>query len=189
MRIHTGGIAVCFCFFVVFQLSRVEYAVLLLTFALVMMAELVNTAIERLCDKTARSTTRSLSMQRIWRRVRFLVCAVFAVGWQSACLEIQRCTRLFGAGFEPPVGFVLFLVFSLLSVVYIIAGPPRIGLLTGKKKRGGNGGDPGGRGSCMELGKQKGYEMQNSMIVDHQNDRSAFIAIVGRPNVGKSLPY
>ena len=28
--------------------------------------------------------------------------------------------------------------------------------------------------------------MQNSMIVDLQNKRSAFIAIVGRPNVGKS---
>ena len=97
MRIHTVALLYVSAFSLFFQLSRVEYAVLFLTFALVMMAEMVNTAIERLCDKTAKEYHPL--MQRIWRPARYW-CALFLPwGWQSVCLEMQRCTRLFGAGF------------------------------------------------------------------------------------------
>lgn len=137
MRIHTVALLYVSAFSLFFQLSRVEYAVLLLTFALVMMAELVNTAIERLCDKTAKEYHPLIKHAKDMAAGAVLVCAVFAVG-VAVCLfgdttvyPIIWCWFL-----SRPWVFVLFLVFSLLSVVYIIAGPPRIwAFLTGKKKR------------------------------------------------------
>ena len=66
-----------------------------------------------------------------------LVCAVFAVG-VAVCLfgDATVYPVIWSWFLSRPWAFVLFLVFSLLSVVYIIAGPPRIrDFLKGKKKR------------------------------------------------------
>lgn len=85
MRIHTVALLYVSAFSLFFQLSRVEYAVLFLTFALVMMAEMVNTAIERLCDKTAKEYHPLIKHAKDMAAGAVLVCAVFAVG-VAVCL-------------------------------------------------------------------------------------------------------
>ena len=135
MRIHTVALLYVSAFSLFFQLSRVEYAVLFLTFALVMMAEMVNTAIERLCDKTAKEYHPLIKHDMAAGAV--LVCAVFAVG-VAVCLfgDAAVYPVIWSWFLSRPWAFVLFLVFSLLSVVYIVAGPLRIrDFLKGKKKR------------------------------------------------------
>ena len=137
MRIHTVALLYVSAFSLFFQLSRVEYAFLFLTFALVMMAEMVNTAIERLCDKTAKEYHPLIKHAKDMAAGAVLVCAVFAVG-VAVCLfgDAAVYPVIWSWFLSRPWAFVLFLVFSLLSVVYIVAGPLRIrDFLKGKKKR------------------------------------------------------
>ena len=63
-----------------YQLSRAEWAVLLLTFALVLSLEAVNTSIERLCDKVCPERDALIACCKDIAAAAVLVSAVFSVG-------------------------------------------------------------------------------------------------------------
>lgn len=62
-----------------YELSRAEWAVLLLTFAAVISAELFNTAVERLCDKVCLKKDELIKLCKDCAAGAVLVCAIFAV--------------------------------------------------------------------------------------------------------------
>lgn len=103
MRIHTVIALYVFAFSFFFDLSRSEYAVLFLTFALVLMAELFNTVAEELSDLNA------ASFNPVVRIVK----------------DMASGGVLVGAGFSVAVGICLFwrpAVFP--SILGFFAGRP-----------------------------------------------------------------
>ena len=62
-----------------YELSRAEWAVLLLTFAAVIAAELFNTAAERLCDRVSPERDELIKHCKDCAAGAVLVCAIFAV--------------------------------------------------------------------------------------------------------------
>lgn len=61
-----------------YELSRAEWAVLLLTFAAVISAELFNTAAERLCDKVSPEKDEHIRLCKDCAAGAVLICAIFA---------------------------------------------------------------------------------------------------------------
>lgn len=79
-RVHVC--AVCFVSWFAlrfYELSRGEWAALLLTFAAVISAELVNTSIERLCDKVSPEKDEHIKHSKDCAAGAVLVSAIFAV--------------------------------------------------------------------------------------------------------------
>lgn len=62
-----------------YELSRAEWAVLLLTFAAVISAELFNTSIERLCDKVSPEKDEHIKHSKDTAAGAVLIAAIFAV--------------------------------------------------------------------------------------------------------------
>lgn len=79
-RVHLC--AVCFVSWFAlkfYELSRAEWAVLLLTFAAVLSAEAVNTAIEHLCDRVSKEHSELIRRSKDCAAGAVLIFAVFAV--------------------------------------------------------------------------------------------------------------
>lgn len=80
-RVHVC--AVCFVSWFAlrfYELSRGEWAALLLTFAAVISAELFNTSVERLCDKVSPEKDEHIKHSKDCAAGAVLVSAIFAVG-------------------------------------------------------------------------------------------------------------
>ena len=80
MRTHTVAAIYVAGFSVFFGLGATEYAVLFLTFGLVLCAEVVNTSIERLCDRDTEGFSQWARVVKDTAAGAVLVCALFAVG-------------------------------------------------------------------------------------------------------------
>ena len=79
-RVHLC--AVCFVSWFAlkfYELSRAEWAVLLLTFAAVLSAEAVNTPIERLCDRVSKEHSELIRRSKDCAAGAVLIFAIFAV--------------------------------------------------------------------------------------------------------------
>lgn len=61
-----------------YELSRAEWAALLLTFAAVLSAEAVNTSVERLCDRVSREHSELIRRSKDCAAGAVLILAVFA---------------------------------------------------------------------------------------------------------------
>lgn len=124
MRIHTVAALYVFVFSLFFELSRERYALLFITFALVMMAEVFNTVAEEISDLMAPSFHPVVRIVKDMAAGGVLICAGFSVGvgiclfWQPAVfLQIWRFFA------DNPVMLVLLVLATALALVYIIAGP------------------------------------------------------------------
>lgn len=124
MRIHTMATLYVFAFSFFFDLSRVDYAVLCLTCALVMMAEMFNTVAEELSDMAAASYHPVVRIVKDLAAGGVLVCAGFSVAvgiclfWRPAVL--WRILRFF---LDSPPHLLLLAAVTALGVVYVAAGP------------------------------------------------------------------
>lgn len=124
MRIHTVIAAYVFAFSFFFPMSRVRYAVLFLTFAVVFMAELSNTVAEELCDTAAASFNPVVRIVKDMASGAVLVGTVFAV-CVGACLfwrpDVFRSIGLFFA--QRPAYIALLAAITATCTVYIGMGP------------------------------------------------------------------
>ena len=80
LRVHLC--AVCFVSWFAlkfYELSRAEWAALLLTFAAVLSAEAVNTSIERLCDRVSNERSELIRRSKDCAAGAVLILAIFAV--------------------------------------------------------------------------------------------------------------
>lgn len=137
MRIHTAMALYVFVFSFFFHLTRVEYAVLFLTFAQVMAAELFNTVAEELSDFNAASFNPVVRIIKDMGSGAVLVNAVFAVAvgiclfWKPGVLA--RIPEYF---FTHP--FLLLLLAAVTAAVacYIALGPLGIRDFLKRRKNG-----------------------------------------------------
>ncbi len=124
MRIHTAAALYVFAFSLFFEISRVEYAILFLTFALVMAAELFNTVAEELSDMIAASYHPVVRIVKDLAAGGVLIGALFAVAvgvclfWRPEVFE--GILRFFT---QAPWRAVLLAISLVATGVYIQLGP------------------------------------------------------------------
>lgn len=124
MRIHTVAALYVFVFSFFFEMSRVSYAVLFLTFSMVIMSEMFNTVAEELSDMTAASFNAVVRAIKDMAAGGVLICAFFSViigvciFWQPAAfIKIARYFIL------NPLMLSLLVVLTAACVIYIALGP------------------------------------------------------------------
>ncbi len=105
-----------------YELSSGEWAVLLLTFAAVMSAEMFNTALERLADKASPEKNELTKHSKDCAAGAVLVSAVFAVGVGIALFwDTERFAAIwahFSEGWQRPV-LLLVAVAAAVCVVFL----------------------------------------------------------------------
>ena len=103
-----------------YELSRAEWAVLLLTFAAVISAELFNTAVERLCDKVCLKKDELIKLCKDCAAGAVLVCAIFAVIIGIVLFwDVERLALIGEYFLAEPVRFVLLGAAIAAAAVYV----------------------------------------------------------------------
>jgi diacylglycerol kinase (ATP) len=93
-----------------YELSKGEWAAVWLTFALVMSAELVNTALERLCDRVTAEKDELIKQCKDIAAGAVLICAAFAVGGGIALFgDFERISAIWAYFTEQPFRIVLLI--------------------------------------------------------------------------------
>ena len=121
----------CAAAFVVFfaarfyELSRAEWAALLLTFAAVMSAEMVNTALERLADKVSPERDERVRRCKDCAAGAVLITAVFSVGVGAALFwDTERFSQIWGY-FSAELHRPALLVMALAAAVCAVFLPEK----------------------------------------------------------------
>ena len=124
MRIHTVAALYVFAFSFFFHLSSAEYGVLLLTFAIVMMGELFNTAAEDLSDITVTGFSPVIRGVKDMASGAVLVGAFFAVG-VAVCLfrSPESFVAIRDYFVQRPAMLAALAATGVLSTVYVVLGP------------------------------------------------------------------
>lgn len=128
MRIHTVAVLYVSAFSFFFHFSDAEYAVLLLTFAAVLMGELFNTAAEKLCNALKPGYSPAVRAVKDLSAGAVLVGALAAAG-VGICLFCRRPEgfALAAAFFrERPLLLLPLAAVTAVCIVFIAAGPAGI---------------------------------------------------------------
>ncbi len=137
MRIHLAFTVYMYCFllfFDFFTLDRRDLALLFTINALVMMAELINTAIENTIDLVEIKVNRLAQIAKDSAAAGVLVGAVFAVLVGGALLwQPEAFKKMARYYIDRPLMFALFILSLIISLIYIFVGPLKIrAMITGK---------------------------------------------------------
>lgn len=127
MRFHTVAALYVLVFARFFDFSRDEYVILFLTIGSVIAAEMINTAIEELCDKVSEEYDLKIKYAKDCAAGAVLVLAIFAAvigiilfwnidGWHS----------MYNFYVTHPINLCAVIVTAILSVLYIVIGPDGI---------------------------------------------------------------
>ncbi len=136
MRIHTVATLYVLLFSPFFELSRGQYALLLLTMAGVMSAEAVNTALERLTDLSSPDYHPLARAAKDVAAGAVLIVAIFAV-LVGVCLLWQPAAfvRMFDFFTQKPWTLVLLALTLPVVLLYIVKGPKGIWGMIKKQAR------------------------------------------------------
>ncbi len=141
MRIHLVCIAYMYSFLLVydfFKVSPTQFALIFLANAMVMAAELINTAVERTVDLASDKKTENGKLAKDAAAGAVLVCAIFAVLVGIAVLfQPQAFAALYNYYVEKPFMFLIFLISIALSTVFIFKGFGKSTADGNKTKRNG----------------------------------------------------
>ena len=115
-----------------FSISRTELAIILLTNALVLSSELINTAIERAVDTATDSMKESAKFSKDCAAGAVLLSAVFAVAVGFAIFwQPQAFSALYRHYSEKPYMLLVFGISVILFIFFIFS----YDILNGKKKK------------------------------------------------------
>lgn len=127
MRIHT---TVSFCVFILslfFNLSIEKYLILFLTMALVMVTEVINSAIESLIDIYSKNYNSTAKVAKDVAAGAVLIASGFAViiGIVLFC-DINAYIRIWKFLCSCPLSFLFLAAFAVFAYFYIFWGPAEI---------------------------------------------------------------
>jgi len=129
LRIHLMCMLYMYLFlglFDFFQLSRVEYALLFLANALVLMGELINTAIESTINLMVKKYNRFAKAAKDTAAAAVLVAALFAIAVGIALLwQPEAFRQLFLYFKEHSFALIAFVVSLILGVLYVLHEPEK----------------------------------------------------------------
>lgn len=126
MRIHLTCVAYMYSFLLIydfFKVNATQFAVIFLANAMVMAAELVNTAIERTVDLASETFSENGKIAKDTAAGAVLICAIFAVLAGVAILfQPEAFKALFNYYVEKPYMFAIFILSIVFSTVFIFRG-------------------------------------------------------------------
>ncbi len=126
MRIHFVCMAYMYTFLAVydfFDVSRTQFALLFLANALVVAAELINTAVERTVDLVTDTYRENAKIAKDTAAGAVLCCAVFAVATGIAVLGQRAAfTAMFHYYREKPWMLLIFVLSIAAATVFIFKG-------------------------------------------------------------------
>lgn len=126
MRIHFVCMAYMYAFLLVydfFEVTRTQFALLFLASALVVAAELINTAVERTVDLASERRTENGKLAKDAAAGAVLCCAIFAVATGVAVLGQKAAfLKLFTYYRENPGMLFVFVLSVILSTLFIFKG-------------------------------------------------------------------
>lgn len=127
MRFHTVAILYVLLLAPYFSLSRAEWAILFLTFAVVTAAECFNTVAERLSDFSASNFNTVVRVVKDMAAGAVLLCALFSIA-VAVCLfwKPEGFWNLWQTFFKNPTFPVLLILLAFPSYFYVSWGPLEI---------------------------------------------------------------
>ena len=136
MRIHTVMAAYVLFFAPFIGVNRGEYAVLMVTIAVMITSEAFNTSIEKLCDYTCKNQNRFIGMVKDIAAGAVFISAFFAVCVGIIILYRPKALWILGTAFlNNPVYLLILAVVTVASIDYIIKVPMGIkAMLIGRRK-------------------------------------------------------
>ena len=124
IRIHIVVTAYVLVFAAFFELPALHWALLLLTIAAVLAAELLDTAVERVCDYCAKQRHPLIKAAKDMAAGAVLVLSVIAVA-VGVCLfwQPQKLWEMVTFLCSDPALFTIFILTVVLSLLFVIIGP------------------------------------------------------------------
>lgn len=136
MRVHTAVALYALLFSPFFALTASQYAVLFVTFAMVIAAEMFNTASERLADLSSSHYSHLVRIAKDVAAGGVLVCALFAIA-VGVCLFWQPAAfvRMWNYFTDKPYMTVLLALSLAAALIYVVLGPVGICNAFRRKKK------------------------------------------------------
>lgn len=127
MRIHTVATLYVLLFSRFFNFSPRDYAILALTICVVLMSEMFNTAIERMCDMSSNGYSLIIKIVKDIAAGAVLVSALTAL-FVAICLfnDINSYIDIYRYFSQNILSFVLLLVSIAISCIYIGFGSSKL---------------------------------------------------------------
>lgn len=145
MRIHAVALVYVMFFSVFFNLSAEKYAILLLTGALVIVSEIINSAIESVVDICKNEYSIVAKIAKDMAAGAVLISAIFSVIIAILLFnDMSGYLNIFKFFFKYPFMLLFFCMFSVLNFMYITVGPTEIKnrikkiIVSIKRLKGGN---------------------------------------------------
>ena len=127
MRFHTVAALYVLVFARFFDFSRGEFLILLLTIGAVIAAEVINTAIEELCDKICSEYDRHIKNSKDAAAGAVLVLAIFAAVIGIILFwNIDGWLRAYNFYITHPVNSCALLLSGAAAILYITARPKKL---------------------------------------------------------------
>ena len=145
MRIHAVALVYVMFFSVFFNLNIEKYAILLLTGALVIVSEIINSAIESVVDICKNEYSIIAKIAKDMAAGAVLISAIFSVIIAILLFnDMSGYLNIFKFFFKYPIMLLFFGMFSIFSFIYITMGSTEIKnrikkfITTLKHLKGGN---------------------------------------------------
>lgn len=145
MRIHAVALVYVIFFSVFFNLSAEKYAILLLTGALVIVSEIINSSIESVVDICKNEYSIVAKIAKDMAAGAVLISAIFSVIIAILLFnDMSGYLNIFKFFFKYPFMLLFFCMFSVLNFMYITVGPTEIKnrikkiIVSIKRLKGGN---------------------------------------------------
>ena len=136
MRFHLVAAVYVIVFSFFFDLSVTEFAVVALISGAVISAELINTALERLCDRVTTEFDTNIKYIKDVCAAAVLVLAAAAIAVAFLIFfDIKKITAIALNIINNPLLLILFILSLIISVVFIWLGPIGIKQLITKDKK------------------------------------------------------
>lgn len=141
MRIHTVAAVYILVFARFFELSKTDYAILIVTIAMVLAAETFNTSLERVANRFGMEYNRLIEAAKDTAAGAVLILALGAIG-VALCLFTQPngYINIYNHLISNPWALAILVISFIIALIYIIAGPVGISrfvrnIFVGKKTR------------------------------------------------------
>ena len=119
-RIHTVATFYILLFSLFYDLTKIEYALLLITIILVMFAEMVNTAVEYAIDLESQSYNMlAKNAKDVAAGAVFLASLGAVIMGIILFFDIEKFKEIFNFFLDKPLIFILFIVSIIPAVLYI----------------------------------------------------------------------
>ena len=120
LRFHIVAAVYVITFSFFYEMSALRWAVVLILIALIISAELFNTALEALCDKVTTERDPMIKKVKDVSAAAVLILSAAAVG--AAFLlyfDLERINYIFHFFISNPVLLILFIISLIISVLFI----------------------------------------------------------------------